>query len=575
MAVTEPGKEEADIGFGTTKGQMTTRAGDQADGTELGRVRVRSLRLLTALILVNGLLLAPWWIQSGAFRPPWLALEAGVIVGLFAVMRGGRRTAYAALAAAAAIVLATLVGLGDAAIRLSLGRPLNLYLDIWLLASVRDLLVGTLGSAVSLVVIVLAPVAVVLLVFTVAHLLCPIRVPPVDAERGQHSKRFGTVGLLAFVTLGYTADRVPTFAQQVDWAAIRLARAQVGGFLATIDEQRHFAEALALYPASYTGLPHLLSRLEGRDVIVGFLESYGMTAIEDPRYAPVLGPRLDDLETRMTAAGLHIVSGRLVAPSQGGQSWFAHGSLLSGVWLDNQMRYEIMLASGRETLIDDFERAGHRTVAMMPAITKAWPEGRRFGYDEIFARPDIHYAGPPLNWVTMPDQFSWSFLENAIREPREGPLFLEVGFISSHAPWTPILPVLDDWDSIGDGAVFARWGVGGERPEELWRDPDRVRAHYAMSVEYAVHAMTAYAERFVDEKTLLMVLGDHQPAPLITGEGAAWDVPVHVISGDAALLRPFLEWGFVEGAWPEPDPDREALGVDHFRDWFVHAYSGP
>lgn len=554
---------------------MTTRAGDQAKAAELGRARVRWLRLLTALFLVNGLLLAPWWIQSGAFEAPWLALEAGAIVGCFALMPAGRRTWYAALATSGAIVLVALVALGDATIRLSLGRPLNLYLDIWLLASVRDLLVGTLGSAVSLVVVVLAPAAVVLLFLAIARLLCPIRLSRVDAERGPLSKRLGMIGLLGFVTLGQTADRVPAFAQQVDWVAIRLARDQVGSFLATIEERRDFAEALALYPASYAELPDLLGRLEDRDVIFGFLESYGMTAIEDPRYAPVVGPRLDDLETRMTAAGLHIASGRLVAPSQGGQSWFAHGSLLSGVWLDNQMRYEIMLASGRETLVDDFARAGHHTVAMMPAITKAWPEGRRFGYDEIFARPDIDYAGPPLNWVTMPDQFSWSFLENSIREPRQGPLFVEVGFISSHAPWTPILPVLDDWESIGDGAVFAKWGVGGERPEDLWRDPDRVRAHYAMSVEYAVHAMTAYAERYVDGRTLLMVLGDHQPAPLITGEGAAWDVPVHVISGDPTLLRPFLQWGFVEGAWPEPDPAREALGVDHFRDWFVHAYSGP
>ena len=71
-----------------------------------------------------------------------------------------------------------------------------------------------------------------------------------------------------------------------------------------------------------------------------------------------------------------------------------------------------------------------------------------------------------------------SFLERVIRATDNAdtrPVFAEVGLISSHAPWTPILPVLDDWDSIGDGSVFAPWENAGEHPDELWRDMDRVR----------------------------------------------------------------------------------------------------
>ena len=106
--------------------------------------------------------------------------------------------------------------------------------------------------------------------------------------------------------------------------------------------------------------------------------------------------------------------------------------ILSGLWLENQLRYDLLLASGRTTLVDDFEAAGYRTAALMPAITLAWPEGERFGYEQIFAHADIDYAGPPLNWVTMPDQFTWSFLENRIRrsdDPR--PLFAELGLINA------------------------------------------------------------------------------------------------------------------------------------------------
>jgi hypothetical protein len=319
--------------------------------------------------------------------------------------------------------------------------------------------------------------------------------------------------------------------------------------------------------------PGLLGRLGGRDVILAFVESYGSTAIDDPRYAPVVRPRLEAMDSILATKGLHVRTGRLEAPSQGGMSWLGHGSVLSGLWLDNQLRYDLLLASDRTTLVDDFQAAGYRTVALMPAITLAWPEGERFGYDEIYARADIDYAGPPLNWVTMPDQFTWSFLQESIRGRGgdERPLFAELGLISSHAPWTPILPLLEDWEAIGDGALFQRWADAGERPEELWKDGERVREHYAMSVAYAVDVVGSWAARFVDENTLLIALGDHQPAPLITGEDAPRTVPVHVISGDPALLAPFETWGFAPGVLP--DPAATAVRMDDFRPWFLRAFS--
>ena len=46
---------------------------------------------------------------------------------------------------------------------------------------------------------------------------------------------------------------------------------------------------------------------------------------------------------------------------------------------------------------------------------------------------------------------------------------------------------------------------------------------------------------------------------------------MHVISGDAGLVEPFVAWGFERGAVPgRLHPER---GMDRFRDWFVRAYS--
>jgi hypothetical protein len=49
---------------------------------------------------------------------------------------------------------------------------------------------------------------------------------------------------------------------------------------------------------------------------------------------------------------------------------------------------------------------------------------------------------------------------------------------------------------------------------------------------------------------VLIVVGDHQPPALVSGEGASWDVPVHVIAGRAGVLNRLRASGFVDGLGP-------------------------
>ena len=536
-------------------------------------------RLPLAFVLVNGLLLAPGWTIVGELRPPWLTGEAALLVPLLFFLprtRWSRRLAFGL-----AVLLTLSAGLlaADAAARLSLSRPLNLYLDWHLLGPVWKLLAGSMGPLQAAAVFLGLGASASLVAWGLGHLLSALPSPSLT-----RSGRLVGAGCTAALVIGTTAlpigwwgeqsEEVAELPDALGWPTARFSVEQARGVGRLLAERDAFAVVIARSPSTYREVSGLLERLRGRTVVLAFLESYGISALDDSAYASVILSRLGDLERRMAASGLHIATGSLVAPTQGGQSWFSHGTLLSGLWLDNQLKYDLLLTSDRETLIDDFRRAGYETVALMPAITLAWPEGRWFGYDEIYAHRDIDYAGPALNWVTMPDQFTWSFLERTVRVRAEGrPLFAEVGLISSHAPWTPILPVLEDWDAIGDGSVFAQFENAGERPEELWRNIDQIREHFALALDYALHATTAYAERYVDGRTLLIVLGDHQPAPLITGEGASRAVPIHVISGDSTLVSPFLEWGFTHGAIPASGEG--ALRMDAFRDWFVRAFSRP
>lgn len=56
-----------------------------------------------------------------------------------------------------------------------------------------------------------------------------------------------------------------------------------------------------------------------------------------------------------------------------------------------------------------------------------------------------------------------------------------------------------------------------------------------------------------------ILVGDHQPAASVSGEGASWDVPVHIVSRDPDLLARFTAQGFHAGL----EPPREARGGLH------------
>jgi hypothetical protein len=305
-------------------------------------------------------------------------------------------------------------------------------------------------------------------------------------------------------------------------------------------------------------------------VLLLFVESYGRSALEEPFYARTTVPALEAFEVRLAARGLSAASGWLTSPTVGGQSWLATGTFSSGLWLPDQGRYDVAMQSARLTLARAFARAGYRTVAFKPAVTRPWPEGARLGFARVYAAADLGYAGEPYNWVTMPDQYTLSVMERGERRTATRPLFAEVSLISSHSPWTPIAPVLEDWSSIGDGRVFSTWADEGDPPEVVWNDGELMRVQYGRAVDYVLGVLASYAAGFVDEGTLLIVVGDHQP-PFIAGDNTGRDVPIHVISGDARLLAPFQSWGFTPGLRPSPDlpPKR----MDAFRDFFLDAFS--
>ncbi|MCK0713930.1 hypothetical protein ACFO0U_16200 [Chromohalobacter sarecensis] len=520
------------------------------------------VRWWLTLLLVNAALIATAIPRLGVAAMPWLALEGLMLVGILSLWprkRLPRR--LLAYGSATLIVLALICALGDTITQEIQGRPLNLYLDPSQVPILLELLRDNLGLPVSIAVVLATLLALLAIGLGLGHLLATLLRP--DTPR---RCAWGTLVLgVGLALLGLWRDMAPVGTPGITLLTEQATRAyETRASLRDFDERLSERESPLDAP---DGQP--LPGLAKTDVILAFVESYGMAALEREPFAEPVNARLDAMAEAFAQAGLSVASGRVASPTLGGQSRLAHASVLSGLWVDSTLRYDLFLESPRATLIDDFEQTGHTSVAMMPAIYRDWPAGRRLGYDEIHDDERLDYRGPRLGWVTIPDQFVWHRLRQARREHRE-PLFAELALISSHAPWVPVIEPLA-WDELDDGEAFARWEGEGSDFLELWGDNAGMRQRYGPALAYSLAVAGEYAERYVNDDTLLILLGDHQAAPGMLGDTPNREVPIHIISGDPALIAPFLEHGFQRGM--QPGRDTPARSMDELRE-LLHQFYG-
>ncbi|MCK5933467.1 MAG: sulfatase [Fulvimarina manganoxydans] len=521
-----------------------------------------SLRLTLAILLLFAALILPSHPAGLTVERLWrLPLEVPAILFALCLLRG-RAFAWGVLAVALFTGLSTFLKLADLGTFSAFSRPFNPMVDVPIIVAGWHLLTGTIGLSSAIAAIVGALVLWFSASLAIAWGLLGLARLPASARR--------PIALISLVVLGagaafLTVSGSPRLtANAVPFLTERMALMQT-----SLRDLAAFNKALGDDPLADLPAEGRYSALAGKDVVILFVESYGRSVVENTRYAARTTNRLKAVEAELIEDGYGIRSGWVTSPTMGGQSWLAHGTLLSGLWTDDQARYDRLIASHRESLNRLFQTSGWSTIAVMPAITMDWPEAGWFGYDEAYPAVDLGYRGLPFNWVTMPDQFTLAALEDK-RRAREEPVMAEVALISSHAPWTPI-PHLVPWDEVGDGSIFDEQTKAGDPPSVVWADPERVRLQYAKSIDYALETIGSYVSRF-GKDTVFIVLGDHQPASIITGPDASRDVPIHVIADDPAVLNRIADWGFARGMIPPEGP--AAFRMDDFRERFTRAMSG-
>lgn len=345
----------------------------------------------------------------------------------------------------------------------------------------------------------------------------------------------------------------------------------IEGISYSIKDLRAFRQVVDDDPYAETVSGDLFQTLAGKDVLVVFIESYGRTLLEKQEYVAAVSDTLNEAGRALSDGGYASRSAMLTSPTVGGISWLAHGTALSGLWIDSQVRYDSLLMSERETLLSLFRRAGWETVGVMPAISMAWPEGNYFGYDSLLSAKELDYQGKAFNYVTMPDQFTMSRFQKLERErPERKPIMAEIALLSSHAPWTPV-PELIDWADVGDGSEFNEQATAGEPAEVVWQDKTRVMRQYRQTVEYVLNTVVSFTLEYGDDDLVVLILGDHQPMPYVTDDSPSRDVPVHIIASDPAVMQAIYSWGWGEGMLPKLDGP--VWRMDTLRDRFVQAFS--
>ncbi|ONI71014.1 sulfatase [Actinosynnema sp. ALI-1.44] len=527
------------------------------------RITAKVLTVL-AFVLVLFALVAPNELSK---LTPWavlrIPLEGLIGVALVLVLPPRpRRIAAAVLGALLGVLL--IWKLFDMGFYTTLARPFDPVFDWSFLGPGFDFLSGAIGKggavAAAIGVAVLAVAMVVLTALSAMRLSRVVAARPAAATRA--------LAVLGIVWVAAAAFGQPIASRSAAALAYDHAR-QVGTSLRDSDAYAAEASVDAFRDAQGA---ELLTGLRGKDVIFAFVESYGQVAVQDPVISPGVDAVLDAGTSKLRAAGFEARSGFITSSTAGGGSWLAHSTLQSGLLINNQKRYDTFVGSDRFTLSHAFKRAGWKTVGVVPQNMKKWPEGKVYGYDSYYDAHNVGYKGKNFFYAQMPDQYTLSaFQRNELAAQGRKPVMAEIDLVSSHTPFVP-LPKMIDWAAVGDGSVYMPQAENGTKPEAVWNDASKTRAAYGESIQYSLTALISYVQTYGDDNLVLVFLGDHQPQPVVAGEGATRNVPVTIVAKDPAVLERTATWGWHDGL--NPGPEAPVWPMQAFRDRFLTAF-GP
>lgn len=489
-------------------------------------------------------------------------IEVMLAVGLvaFLALLGRRLPAALRWIIAGLLTVTALFHLVATLVPGSFERELDLYWDLPHVPRLIGLFLEAAGPVKGWLAVIAVALGAVALVAAIAGLFALME----RALRG-HYRAAGTLGLVALALVlipihrsggeAYVSTRLAAeighHGKSV-WRSWRIMHGETGAYSAALAEPQPKASDLG--------------KLRHRDVYLVFFESYGTTVLDDPQFAPSIAPALAEFEESVKEAGYYLASNRIVSPTFGGGSWLAHGTMASGLKLD-QVLYRLLLSTDRRTLPEYMKAAGYATLDIMPGLKSPWPEGDYWGFDRTITAKDLGYAGPSFGWFDIPDQYTLKTALERIDAKPHPPVFTQIVLVSSHTPFAPVPPYVEDWSDAGPykSVSQAEW-------DRIYTNPDwwHLEEPYLQSVKYDLTTLAGWLAQLKGQP-LIIILGDHQPPGFVSGAQAPHTVPIHVLSRDPDLVLPFTARGYVAGAVPPKEGDFE--GMEDFLPEFLTLFA--
>ena len=539
-----------------------------------GRVPRRVRTVIAAVLTILAVVIV-WAVLVAPDQPQYLTLNAflrlpleGLVLIALAVALPTRGRRILAVTVGVALTLVVTLKVINYEVFKTFNRPFDPIGDTSQLGNGLETLRSLVGRTETNLIEVGAVVGIVVLVVLLT--LAMLRLTRVaSANRGWALRvvaGLGAVWAVCWVLGAQLISHTPI----ASTLSAGLIVDQVHALQADIHDRGVFAKQIKNDAFRNTPTDQLLTGLRGKDVLLVFVEAYGQQAVQGTSFSPEVDAALKQGDKRLQSAGFSSRSGFLNSATYGGISWLAHSSLQSGLWVDSQLRYNQLIAAKRFTLAQAFKQAGWRTVDDVPSNDRAWPQGEKYyHYDKIYNRYQVGYHGPTFTYASMPDQYIFSALQRLeISKTHRKPLFAEVDTVSSHMPWNRI-PHPIGWKQVGNGSIYNKTPMIHETGA-FWSNPTRVKAAYGTSIVYAMNTLTSFVQHYGDKNLVLIVLGDHQPLPIVSGRNSNHVVPISIIAHDPKVLEQIGSWGWNPGL--QPKPTAPVWPMSAFRNRFLTAF---
>jgi hypothetical protein len=504
---------------------------------------VAALLLLNAAFVFNNLWPTPWIVPDLRVSPELVLGWCALLVWLRVAGPPGERAL--SLAAVAAVALA-FGRYADVTVRGLFGRPVNLYWDGQQIPTFLSVSAGgdaLLQAAAAVAVVALAVWAL----YRGMKMLVRVVVRDAAPAALRSPAALAATALLLVSALANYAGVQATWSY-VSRPVLPTYTRQAGVLMDALQPAR----AQAVLPAS-PAFGGDLAGLGGADLTLLFVESYGAVAFDDSAIRARLEPARAAMARGIADSGRQVVSAFVRSPTFAGGSELAHLGLLSGLDLKDPLRHDLLLTSDRRTLVDFFRSQGYQSFGLYPALSWNWPERAFYRFDVFLDGRDLGYEGPAIGYWSIPDQFTIARFEqlHPLR-PDSPPRLLFFPTITSHAPFRPVPPYQPDWDRLLTPRPYDEADLAKALAERVdWLD---LYEPYPRMFAYTGTWLGGWLARPRSRPETVVMLGDHQPAGSVSGPDARWDVPVHVVSADAALLSRLRALGFVPGLVPAAAP---------------------